>query len=34
MKFVPGGLINIIWTNDGLVDWRIYASFGLSELTK
>ena len=23
----------IIWTNDGLSYWRIYSSFGLSELT-
>ena len=22
----------IIWTNDGLVYWRIYASLGLNEL--
>ena len=24
----------IIWTNDGLVNWRIYASLGLDELIK
>ena len=23
----------IIWTNDGLVYWRIYASLGFNELT-
>ena len=41
LKFVPKGPTNniaarrqsIIWTNDGLVYWRIYASLGLSELT-
>ena len=24
----------IIWTNDGIVYWRIYASLGLNELTQ
>ena len=37
--FVPKGLIlsrqqAIIWTNDGIVCWRIYASLGLNELTR
>ena len=31
---VPSRRQAIIWTNDGLVYWRIYASLRLSELIK
>ena len=30
---VPSGRQANIWTNDGLVWWRMYASLGLNELT-
>ena len=29
---VPSRWHAIIWTNDGIVYWRIYASLGLNEL--
>ena len=31
---VPNRWQAIIWTNDGLVYWRIYASLGLNELNE
>ena len=31
--FSPNRREAIIWTNDGIVHWRIYASLGLNELT-
>ena len=31
---VPNKRRVIIWTSDGLVYWRIYASLGLNELNK
>ena len=33
MAWYQWGWHAIIWTNDGLSYWRIYASFGLNELT-
>ena len=32
-SLVPNRWQAIIWTNDGLSYWRIYASLGLNELT-